>query len=378
MAKVSILTQPLGTNYGGILQAFALQHVLREKGHEPLILNRVRPWYFKVASWGWGGVNYALGRRSKIRRWPNASELKVITKHTSQFIEQHISISEPIGSTMGLRRKTEEVGIEAVIVGSDQVWRKAYSPCIDNYFLDFLSGNNEVKKIAYAASFGIDEWEFGKKETEYYSLLAQEFDAISVREDTAVIMCRDYLGVEAKHVLDPTMLVDKDVYENLAMTPVTQPSKGNLFCYVLDRTPEKISLVEQIAKERELIPFELLPKKRFAQIKSNKELEECILPPVEQWLRSFVDSEFVVTDSFHGTVFSILFNKPFVVIPNVCRGITRFTSLLKIFKSTGVLYDAKQLPTLDFLDLKCNKDQLDKLLSTSKSFSHDFIHSSLK
>ncbi|MDD7438337.1 MAG: polysaccharide pyruvyl transferase family protein [Bacteroidales bacterium] len=331
MAKVGILTQPLGTNYGGILQAFALQYVLQEMGHEPLTLDRIRPWYFRMASLGWGGLNYILERRPKIRMWPNNEELKIITKHTSKFIEEHISITKPIGSTQGLKRTTKEEGIEAIVVGSDQVWRKAYSPCMSNYFLDFLSDNNQIKKIAYAASFGIDEWEFGKNETEYYKSLARKFDAISVREDSAVTLCRHFLGVEATHVLDPTMLVEKSVYERLASSPITRPSSGNLFCYVLDRTPQKMSLVDKVAEEKSLVPFELLPKKIFGEIKSNRELEDCILPPVEQWLRSFVDADFVVTDSFHGTVFSILFNKPFLTIGNESRGLARFFSLLNSF-----------------------------------------------
>lgn len=331
MSNIGILTQPLGPNYGGILQAFALQHTLREMGHDPIVLNRTRPWYFKAAYWGWSGLNYVLGRRPKFRMSPNAEELAVITQHTSRFTQEHISITKPIGSTSGLKKAVKEEKLDAIIVGSDQVWRKAYSPCMSNYFLDFLSEDDKIKKIAYAASFGIDEWEFGKKETEYYSMLAKEFDAISVREDSAVKLCRDYLDVEAKHVLDPTMLIDRTVYEDLAASSNTRPSEGNLFCYVLDRTPEKMSLVDKVAKERSLIPFELLPKKTFAEIRSDNELNDCILPPVEQWLRSFVDAEFVITDSFHGTVFSILLNKPFLAIGNISRGTCRFNSLLNDF-----------------------------------------------
>jgi hypothetical protein len=328
MAKVGILTQPLGTNYGGILQAFALQHVLREMGHQAIILNRVRPWYFKVAHWGWGSLNYLLGKRHKIRMAPNAKELDVITQHTSRFIKENISITNPIDSTRMLKEFVNNEQFGAIIVGSDQVWRKAYSPCMPNYFLDFLSGNEQIKKISYAASFGIDEWEFGKKETKYYKELAQEFDAISVREDSAVKLCREYLGVNATHVLDPTMLVDKSVYESLAMSPITHPSEGDLFCYILDRTPQKMSFVDKVAKEKSLNSFELLPKRTFAEIKSNKELSDCVFSPVEQWLRSFIDAKLVITDSFHGTVFSILFNKPVIVILNDGRGTTRMASIL--------------------------------------------------
>ncbi|MBR8712930.1 polysaccharide pyruvyl transferase family protein [Porphyromonas levii] len=339
MAKIGILTQPLGLNYGGILQAFALQHVLRKEGHSPIILNRVRSPYVRIASLGWNALNFLLGKRPKLRILPNHKELGTITQYTTKFIDEHISITDEIRSTNQLKHIFYRENFNTVIVGSDQVWRKRYSPSISNYFLDLLSGNDEIKKVAYAASFGIDYWEYGKKETEYFKALAQEFDAISVREDSAVKLCKKYLGIDATHVLDPTMLVDKSVYEALAKSPITEHSKGNLFCYVLDRSPEKMALVKKVAKDTSLTPFELLPKKKYSEIKSAKELDDCTLPPVEQWLRSFVEAEFVITDSFHGTVFSIIFNKPFIVIPNLKRGASRFTSLLGEFALMDHLID---------------------------------------
>lgn len=339
MAKIGILTQPLGLNYGGILQAFALQHVLRQEGHSPIILNRVRSPYVRIASLGWNALNFLLGKRPKLRISPNHKELGTITQYTTKFIDEHISITDRIQSTNQLKSTFNHENIDAVIVGSDQVWRKSFSPCISNYFLDFISGNNEIRKVAYAASFGIDYWEYGKNATKYFKALAQEFDAISVREDSAVELCKKHLDIDATHVLDPTMLVDRSVYEGLAKSLTTEPSKGNLFCYVLDRTPEKMALVRKVADDTSLTPFELLPKKKYSEIKSAKELDDCILPPVEQWLRSFVEAEFVITDSFHGTVFSIIFNKPFIVIPNLKRGASRFTSLLEEFGLLDHLID---------------------------------------
>lgn len=165
MAKIGILTQPLGLNYGGILQAFALQHVLREGGHSPIIFNRVHPWYFDVAYYGWGALNFMIGKRPKLRISPNREESAIIKQHTTRFIDEHISITDRIRSTNQLKRTFNRENIDAIIVGSDQVWRESFSPCISNYFLDFLSGNNEIRKVAYAASFGIDYWEYGKNAT---------------------------------------------------------------------------------------------------------------------------------------------------------------------------------------------------------------------
>lgn len=372
MAKIGILTQPLGLNYGGILQAFALQHVLREKGHSPIILNRVHPWYFDVAYYGWGALNFMIGKRPKLRISPNRKESAIIKQHTIRFIDEHISITDRIRSTNQLKRAFNCENVDAIIVGSDQVWRKSFSPCISNYFLDFLSGNNKIRKVAYAASFGIDYWEYGKNATKYFKALAQEFDAISVREGSAVELCKKHLGVDATHVLDPTMLLDRSVYEGLANSPITGASKGNLFCYVLDRSPEKMALVKKVAEDTSLPPFELLPKKKYSEIKSARELDDCILPPVEQWLRSFVEAEFVITDSFHGTVFSIIFNKPFFVIPNLKRGASRFTSLLGEFALTDHLIDfdssTQQKYSLSDYDWSTVNEQLRNKFQQSNSF----------
>lgn len=373
MAKIGILTQPLGLNYGGILQAFALQHVLRKEGHSPIILNRVHPWYFDVAYYGWGALNFMIGKRPKLRISPNRKESAIIKQHTLRFIDEHISITGEIRSTKQLKHTFNSENIDAVIVGSDQVWRKPFSPCISNYFLDFLSGNNKIRKVAYAASFGIDYWEYGKNATKYFKALAQEFDAISVREGSAVELCKKHLGVDATHVLDPTMLLDRSVYEGLANSPITGASKGNLFCYVLDRSPEKMALVKKVAEDTSLTPFELLPKKKYSEIKSARELDDCILPPVEQWLRSFVEAEFVITDSFHGTVFSIIFNKPFIVIPNLKRGASRFTSLLGEFALTDHLIDLDSSTLQKYCSSDFDWSTINERLRNNLRQSYSFI-----
>lgn len=331
MSKVAILTQPLGANYGGILQAFALQHILREMGHQPITIDRrgSQDRLRAVASLAKGGLLWMAGRQRRIRRWPSPKERETICRHTNRFVSEHITRSLPIKTTNQLRHYAKQESFDAFVVGSDQVWRKAYSPCMPNYFLDFLPEESQAKRIAYAASFGISNWEFTEAETQLYSRLAKRFDLISVREDSAVALCREHLGVEATHVLDPTMLVDRSVYEELAMSRYAHPSKGDLFCYILDRTPEKSQLVRETAYEQGLTPFEIMPRE-YRNLPTGADLSTAVMPPVEQWLRSFMDAKYVITDSFHGTVFSILFEKPCIVIQNASRGNDRFQSLLKM------------------------------------------------
>ena len=222
----------------------------------------------------------------------------------------------------------KESEYDAIIVGSDQVWRPRYFGIkqIGNAYLKFAEGWN-IKRIAYAASFGTDEWEYTAKQTSGCGRLLRMFDAVSVREDSGVRLFRERFGVGARHVLDPTMLLDKNDYVKLFETVGTPNSKGNLLCYMLDETEEKRGVVRRIADEKGLTPFNV--KSQSDSIASP--IGERIQPPLERWLRGFYDAEFVVTDSFHACVFSILFGKPFVAVGNADRGMSRFNSLFSMF-----------------------------------------------
>jgi hypothetical protein len=186
----------------------------------------------------------------------------------------------------------------------------------------------EVKRVAYAASFGIDSWDYTESETSQIKQLVQQFDAISVREDSGVDLCQKYLGVHAEHVVDPTMLLDKADYVRLIEAANVPKSKGNLFEYVLDASAEKTEFINRVAADRGLTPFSVHnPNVENGDVPA----EMRVQPPVEQWLRAFLDAEFVVTDSFHACVFSIIFGKPFIAVGNAQRGNARFNSLLKMF-----------------------------------------------
>ena len=152
-----------------------------------------------------------------------------------------------------------------------------------------------------------------------------------MREDSGGELCKKYLGVSAAHVIDPTMLLSKEDYckiiERDESRGFLEPrvSEKRLFAYVLDEAPEKKSLIADVATQLGLSVEEIMPKREALQ--SGK----ASYPPVSAWLRGFRDAEFVVTDSFHGCVFSIIFNKPFIAIGNAGRGMSRFHSLLKMF-----------------------------------------------
>ncbi len=323
--RIAILTLPLHTNYGGILQAYALQTVLERMGHDVcLIEKRQKPlrlplwkaplFYGKRILKNLTGHPFPIFYEQKVNR-----EKPIIQQHTDQFVRKYIK-----RRIVNSFSEIKETDFDAIVVGSDQIWRPKYFLNIEHAYLDFTEGWN-IRRIAYAASFGTNEWEYNKRQTRECGRLLQNFDAVSVREKSGIDLCRNHFNVQATHVLDPTMLLEAGDYIKLFEAESTPKSPGTLLNYILDETPEKMALIEKIAKDKGLIPFRVNSKVEDI----NALLPERIQPSVEQWLRGFYDAEFIVTDSFHACVFSILFNKPFLVYGNKKRGLSRFKSLLE-------------------------------------------------
>lgn len=327
--KIAIMTQPLGQNYGGMMQAWALQQVLKRQGHQVVTIDR-RPDQFgllyRTARFGYRLAMKMLGKRKAPLNLEK--DYSHILSNTKSFIANNIVMSEPIDSTVKLKAHFERERYDAVVVGSDQTWRPKYSPNIENFFLDFLVGI-KIKRIAYASSFGVDDWEFTEEQTIRCAELAKLFDAISVREDSGIQLCRQYLGVDAQHVLDPTLLLRSTDYEQLIGEERLKEQSEGIFTYFLDKTPEKLALAEQAAKETGEKLFSCQAK---LSINNNQsvDLADLVMPDPRDWLAGFANANYVLTDSFHGVVFSIIFKKKFKVLINSERGSARFLSLFKV------------------------------------------------
>ncbi len=337
--KVGILTQPLSNNYGGLLQNYALQQALIGMGQEPVTLDHghVRKSSLqKSLSLAKANILHTLlpTRYPQVAYQPTKNEIAIIQEHTNRFINQHIVRTSIIETHQGFLKEGKN-GYGAFVVGSDQCWRPQYSEgFLEEMFLNFIEGSEDIKRVAYAASFGTDKWEMTETQTPRCSELAKHFDLITVREASAVGLCKDYLGVEATHVLDPTMLLTKEDYEKLVREELEPESKGNLFHYLLNPSKGKNDIIVSIARQHHLQPFTIMPKCQASNrtrddIKNR--VQDCIYPSVTRWLRGFIDAKMVVVDSFHGAVFSIIFNKPFWVFGNAHRGNARFESLLTMF-----------------------------------------------
>ena len=307
--KIGILTLPLHTNYGGILQAYALYSTLKEMGHDVTLIDgkmyqvsTVRE-KTSVAVWQ---VMYHLGFRPTIHpQLIVQNEMESIIPFIETHIPQQISLDKVKSNTF-----------EAIIVGSDQVWRGDYCSLFP-FFLDSAEGWN-IRRIAYAISFGKDEWHQNSNVLTKCRHLIKAFDFVSVREKSGINICREQLQCDAEWVIDPTMLKTAEEYKKL-LPKASNPSKRYLVSYILDKNTYSQGIVFETAKKRNL---------DIKEMKLPANGEKAI--SVEEWLKTLLNAEFVITDSFHCTVFSLLFNRPFVVLENYERGNSRLISLLGV------------------------------------------------
>lgn len=352
--KIGIVTLPLHINYGGYLQNYALQVVLKRLGHEPLTLNQrpkkksIKEEYLQVILANLKTLLLSsIGKQSsrQIDYMHGKSLRPILWKESLYFFDKYISHTQPLNPNKDFHNVCQRYKLEALIAGSDQVWRPRYVENLGTNYLSFET-NPAIKKISYAASFGTDQWEYNDQETCVCTKYISDFSLVTVREKSAVDMCSEHFGVKAYQVLDPTLLLEKEDYIKILDAEKEPKSDGNMFCYILDNTTAKRDLVKTISSKLGLKPFyvnigESPNHYRRSYIMSH--IERFKNPPVTKWLRGFMDAEMVIADSFHAVAFSIIFNKPFWVIGNKSRGLSRFASILELFHLESRLIDEKAI-----------------------------------
>ena len=256
--------------------------------------------------------------------WREYSDNIIISKYTRRFIESRLHIREV--------QQLNEIlpsDYDCIIVGSDQVWRKVYfSPVwqttITDAFLQFAE-KWSIKRISYAASFGLDEvFEYSKEELVQCSKLLSQFDGVSVREKSGINLCKHCFSVEAQKMPDPTLLLPQRLYLNLIKNNI---QKANLFYYVLDKRSEILDFIDSVCQQNHWTSHFVNADVYNRNISAKKRVQR----PIEDWLSGLFQADAVVTDSYHACIFSIIFNVPFIVFGNQSRGADRFTSLLEDF-----------------------------------------------
>lgn len=316
--KIALLNLRFDNNYGGNLQRYALMKVVKDMGHEIIHLN----WRFNPQNPDFIHKtiiilkhlrNIICGRH----RAPLKSQLfpKDVYLHECKlvdlFYDKYINHTNPIYTLEDL---VKYKNFDCFIVGSDQVWRKKIAAeYIETMFFNYL--DPECKKIGFSISLGNDTIEYTQEESYKLKQLYSRFFAVSVREHDAITLFKYYgwSSPQAVHTLDPTFLLPPEDYQALIDQSNTFGIENKyIFCYILDMNDEIKKIIKREAKRLNLSPVIVSLKNSIS---------------IEQWLRDIKESEFVITDSYHGFVFSIIFNKPFLLIKNKFRGTSRFDSL---------------------------------------------------
>lgn len=327
--RVALLNLRYDNNYGGNLQRYALMRILQDMGYDVIYLYVRDNWgeWFVGRSWC-NVIEKQLKQivrhllRPKKEPWcvwhRESEEYKRLSAITEPFLNQYIKHTHPIYSKFELKWVFRLGHYYAVVAGADQIWRKQYIERygLGTYFLDFIPSTFKGKKIVYGASFGVDEMEYSLQEQDFIRSLFNKLDAVSVRESSGLELLKAYGWTypSAVQVLDPTLLLKREDYDALIDAAETSPLEGSMFCYILDRSDDITRKIEKIAAERNLIPV-------------IRTISDEPFLSVEQWLRNIRDAKYIVTDSYHGLLFSFIFGKEYYIVENASRGKARFKSI---------------------------------------------------
>lgn len=382
--KICIATWYKSLNYGTCLQAYGLYHFLEGKGYNCLMLNRCR--YFSIYNpFDWIIIIEKIYKHWKLKKLYDKEEKKnnlLRKKYNDEFNKRDELINKFIKNVYkmtNLRKKADYKKLanecDAFITGSDQIWNPSHFS--REYLLNFVPDNK--KKIAYSSSFGV------KKITGYYAKvykkLLSRFNYIGVREVDGIKIVKDLTGKEAKVVLDPTMLLKKEQWQEIAKKAVisdkTALTKNYILCYFVGNTVNYWDAVEKIRqylkKDIVIIPYnaDSYEKNGILNIETG--------PNEFLWLIEHCD--FLCTDSFHATVFANIFNK------NYC--------VFKRFKDTDKASQNSRLETLlGMFDLKerlisvednmesiikntINWENVNEILNKKRDESIDFLETAI-
>lgn len=332
MKKVGIITLNGYKNYGNRLQNYALQEVIKSLGFEvETIINNT-----KFISSSNSNINF-LNKIARLKE-KNIIELynifqtkienylyknKLHQQRTQIFKDFSLSYITETDFSISEDNIPENFsdGYDFFVTGSDQVWNPNYrkgSP------IEFLTFAPPEKRISYAASFGISK--IPKEYAENYRLWLSEMSHISVREEAGAKIVKELTGKNATIVLDPTMLLSKDEWLSISKTPKNKPTKRYLLTYFLGEVPkERIKLLKKIAGDNDLKIVNL------AQIKDRAHY----LSGPSEFIDYINSASVFCTDSFHGAVFSILLDTPFIVFNREGKAPSmnsRIETLLRTFK----------------------------------------------
>lgn len=353
------------TNYGAVLQAFALQHYLEQQpGTEVEIVDFTTPNHL---------MDHKVFQKQKTRNpisllsyyfftLIHYRQLKRRINRTWEFKKKYFHFTRRYSSVEDILKNHPKEDI--YVTGSDQVFNPnaRYVPV---YYLDFDKGNG--KKVAYAPSFGISE--FSSEISQKIERYVRDFDYLSCREQAGADYLNSLTGKEVPVVVDPVLLHDAEEWEKIAISP--NYGKDYIFIYDLNGAENLIKIAKNIQKHTKL-PVVCLTNKRTKIYPVNKQLYDAGPAEFVGWIK---DASYVVTDSFHGTLFSLIFGKQFFSFIALEKTSSRIKNILERTGLENRIVTKKDLSSFDFSSYEKNDIvSLDQLCEVSKFYIKQFLY----
>lgn len=365
---IGLQTPHYAPNYGAKLQAFAVAEALRQLGFDIEYINR-RPLKASMC-------------KDSINRWLMKKEehrIERLMQFENDWLQPQ---TRPLYSNDELK-KIDVNKYYAIVVGSDQMWRDDYFHAgfeLTPYL--FYVDSPNVKKIAYAISFGKNTCKHPKERKIEIKRLIHQFSALSVREKSGVNILEEEFGAKGIWVCDPTLLHTAETYIDKFNLVVSNEKNHIITSYILDQSTCFFKKSEKIAQKMNM-PLVSLVKKRTSELLYkryfNRIPRRSKLPAVTEWLNQIYNSDYIVTDSYHGLLFSIILRKQFVVYDRSAGGSERYNSILDYLGLKDRLFHKE-----DSIDIVVNKlkekidyESVEQKLDTFRQFSLEYLRSAL-
>lgn len=363
--KAGVITFHSAFNFGASLQTWALQKVLHNFGVDNYVIhyhpdviddlydpipskNPLKRFYFRMR------LMMKKDGRIRLLRY----------KRYNQFIHEQFKLIGDCRTYEDLEKT--DFGLDAYIVGSDQVWNSdhigGYNPA---YFLEFAP--KDKLKIAYAASVG-REFIFPKYHDDIKNALTS-FDAISIREESSLEMMQMLTDKPVNVVLDPTLLLTKEDYEDIKSFP--DPGEKYILVYMMEYNKEFVKLANRISRATGLPIIQRRNRTLFAN-----EIQSCFTNTPGEWLGLIENAEYVFTNSFHGTVFSLIYKKPFISMLHSGTGARTEDLLRSVGEESHLLYNIKDFNDFSQFYIK-DPEALDKKIAKLRESSLAFLKDAL-
>jgi hypothetical protein len=356
-----------------MLQAWGLQEYVKKLGYEVHIINLRLDCIdslYKPLNLYKGLVNAKRFRKQRAFLWQN---LKIKGIHAKRkyikfeaFIANQLHTTTCYPSYQALVDAKAGDSYDILITGSDQVWNGAITGGLNRaFFLDFTK--KPVRKISFASSIG--KTVLKDYEKDFFEHYLKNFDAIAVREESAKEMLSPLTNTPIEVVVDPTLLLEVSDYDKLKKTP--KYNRGYILVHVINADSIVRPIAEKLSKLTGLPVIHNRPDKRYSN-----ELGRFDDAGVEEFLGLIEQADYVVTNSFHATVFAIIYRRKFFTIPHE-KYPERMVHLLSMLELSNYLVkDSLDLPS-NPNGINYHYDKANKLLDIQRKHSQDILKKEL-